>query len=306
MNGLTLKHLRYFNALAKHLHFGRASEACAITQPALSIQIKELEAMVGAPLVERTSRQVRLTTLGEDFVSRTRHILAAVEELDDLVRSSTQALTGRLRLGVIPTIAPYLLPGIAQALAKSYPEVDLQPREAITQVLVADLLEHRLDAALVALPVSEPRLFETPLFDEEFVLVRPAREANDPIPSPDRLTEMRLLLLEEGHCFRDQALSFCAIDGRPVRDVMEGNSLSTLVQMVSAGIGLTLIPEIAVPFEARASNIHITRFDHDVPRRTIGLIMRQTSPIADQLDVINEIVRDLGAAKVAEVAGQIS
>ena len=302
MNGLTLKHLRYFNALAKHLHFGRASEDCAITQPALSIQIKELEAMVGAPLVERTSRQVRLTALGEDFVDRARNILAAVDELDDLVRSSTEALTGRLRLGVIPTIAPYLLPGLAQALAASHPEVDLQPREAVTQALVEDLLEHRLDAALVALPISEPRLMETPLFEEEFVLVRHAQDAEDPIPSPDSLLKMRLLLLEEGHCFRDQALAFCAIDGRPVRDVMEGSSLSTLVQMVSAGIGLTLIPEIAVPFEARASNIHIARFDRDVPRRTIGLVMRKTSPMAEQFDVINDILRDLGRTKVADAA----
>ncbi len=304
MNGLTLKHLRYFNALAKHLHFGRASEECSISQPALSIQIKELEAMVGAPLVERTSRQVRLTALGEDFVDRTRNILAAVEELDDLVRSSTEALTGRLRLGVIPTIAPYLLPGIAKALAKAYPEVDLQPREAVTQALVEDLLEHRLDAALVALPVSEPSLIETPLFEEEFVLVRHQDDAADPIPSPDRLLKMRLLLLEEGHCFRDQALAFCAIDGTPVRDVMEGSSLSTLVQMVGAGIGLTLIPEIAVPFEARASGVHIDRFKQDIPRRTIGLVMRKTSPMAEQFDAINDIVRELGAKRVSDVARQ--
>lgn len=302
MNGLTLKHLRYFNALAKNLHFGRASAECAITQPALSIQIKELEAMVGAPLVERTSRQVRLTALGEDFVSRTRSILAAVEELDDLVRSSTEALTGRLRLGVIPTIAPYLLPGIAQALAKAHPEVDLQPREAVTQALVEDLIEHRLDAALLALPVSEPHLTETPIFEEEFVLVRSEADASDPIPSPDRLLKMRLLLLEEGHCFRDQALAFCAIDGRPVRDVMEGSSLSTLVQMVGAGIGLTLIPEIAVPFEARAAGVHIARFKNDVPRRKIGLVMRRTTPMAEQLDVLNEIVRELGAQRIADVA----
>ncbi|MEO0750337.1 MAG: LysR substrate-binding domain-containing protein [Pseudomonadota bacterium] len=302
MNGLTLKHLRYFNALAKNLHFGRASAECAISQPALSIQIKELEAMVGAPLVERTSRQVRLTTLGEDFVGRARNILAAVDELDDLVRSSTEALTGRLRLGVIPTIAPYLLPGIAQTLAASHPEVDLQPREAVTQALVEDLLDHSLDAALVALPVSEPRLIETPLFEEEFVLVRHESDASDPIPSPDRLLKMRLLLLEEGHCFRDQALAFCAVDGTPVRDVMEGSSLSTLVQMVGAGIGLTLIPEIAVPFEARASGVHIARFKRDVPRRTIGLVMRRTSPMAEQLDAVNAIVRDLGTARVAQVA----
>jgi LysR family hydrogen peroxide-inducible transcriptional activator len=305
MNGLTLKHLRYFNALAKYLHFGHASEACAISQPALSIQIKELESMVGAPLVERTSRQVRLTALGEDFVARTRTILAAVEELDDLVRTSKDALTGRLRIGVIPTVAPYLLPAVAHALAQTHPEVDLQPREAITRVLVEDLLEYRLDAAVVALPISEERLEETPLFDEEFVLVRHGVDAAEKIPSPANLQKMRLLLLEEGHCFRDQALAFCSIDGSQMRDVMEGSSLSTLVQMVNAGIGLTLIPEIAVPFEARATDVHIARFQQNVPKRTIGLVMRRTSPIAQQLEVIKEIVRDVGQTKIAATRTQV-
>ncbi len=305
MNGLTLKHLRYFNALAKHLHFGRASEACAISQPALSIQIKELEAMVGAPLVERTSRQVRLTTLGEDFLARARMILAEVEELDDLMRTSKDALSGRLRIGVIPTVAPYLLPTVARAVARTHPEVDLQPREAITRVLVDDLLEYRLDAAVVALPISEPRLEETALFEEEFVLVRHIADAEDPIPSPANLRKMRLLLLEEGHCFRDQALAFCAIDGTQVRDVMEGSSLSTLVQMVSAGIGLTVIPEIAVDFEERATDVQIARFKRDVPRRTIGLVTRKTSPIAQQLNVIKEIVREVGLSKVATTSEKI-
>lgn len=258
--------------------------------------------MVGAPLVERTSRQVRLTTLGEDFVARTSNILAAVEELGDMVRTSKDALTGRLRIGVIPTVAPYLLPTIAQRLAQTHPEVDLQPREAITRVLVEDLLDYSLDAAIVALPISEERLEETPLFDEEFVLVRHSSDAQEPVPSPTRLQKMRLLLLEEGHCFRDQALAFCAIDGAQMRDVMEGSSLSTLVQMVGAGIGLTLIPEIAVPFEERASNVHIARFKRDVPQRTIGLVMRKTSPMVQQLDVIKTIVREVGLAKVAQTS----
>ncbi|MEO1688605.1 MAG: LysR substrate-binding domain-containing protein, partial [Pseudomonadota bacterium] len=248
MIGLTLRHMRYFSALAAHRHFGRAAEACAISQPALSLQIKELEGMLGGPLVERTSRRVELTTLGEDFLSRAQEILIRVDDLEELVRSARDTLTGRLRLGVIPTVAPYLLPQIIQALGARFPELELQPRETITRALVDGLMASRLDVAIVALPISEPSLREFSLFDEEFRLVRPPGEAGRPAPSPAHLQTMRLLLLEEGHCFRDQALSFCEAQGARPRHIMEGSSLSTLVQMVGAGIGATLIPEMALPF----------------------------------------------------------
>ena len=178
MIGLTLKHLRYFSALAQHGHFGRAAQACAISQPALSIQIKELEAMLGGPLVERASRQIRLTTLGEDFLSRAREIILQVDELNDLVRSSEAPLVGRLRLGVIPTVAPYLLPAIIQEFSKRFPGLELQPRETITNALIEDMQKSHLDVAIVALPISEPSLQEFALFDEDFVLVRPPQDAD--------------------------------------------------------------------------------------------------------------------------------
>ena len=181
-----------------------------------------------------------------------------------------------------------------------FPGGKVESGETPEAALIRELQEGRLDIALVALPVSEPTRCEVALFDEAFVLVRPGSDAGAPVPDRDALREMRLLLLEEGHCFRDQALAFCAVDGGKVRNVMEGSSLSTLVQMVSAGIGLTPIPEIAVAFETRTSNIHIARFDRDVPKRTIGLIMRRTNPMVVQLDVINDIVRRLGAQKVSE------
>ncbi|HRM76334.1 MAG TPA: LysR substrate-binding domain-containing protein, partial [Paracoccus sp. (in: a-proteobacteria)] len=243
MTPLTIKHLRYFDSLARHGHFGRAAEACAISQPALSLQMKELEDILGTPLIERGTRQISLTPLGESFAARARDILRAVDELAQLGQAAQGALSGQLRIGVIPTVAPYLLPRIVQALAVRYPDLDLRPREAVTRRLIDDLAEGRLDTAIVALPVSEAGLTEVPLFAEEFLLVRPQKDAGKPVPSSDMLREMRLLLLEEGHCFRDQALSFCKMSPSVTRDMMEGSSLSTLVQMVGAGIGVTLIPQ---------------------------------------------------------------
>ncbi|CTQ48074.1 hydrogen peroxide-inducible genes activator [Jannaschia donghaensis] len=291
MANLTLKHLRYFEALARHGHFGRAAEASAISQPALSVQIKELETTLGATLFERSPRNVRLTAFGETFATRARDILRAVDELGDLARVSQGQLSGRLRLGVIPTVAPYLLPPVIAGLAATYPALDLDIRETITPKLLEELSDGRLDAAIVALPVSEPSLTETALFTEDFVLVRPAADADRPMPAPDQLHTMRLLLLEEGHCFRDQALSVCALPaGRP-RTGLDGSSLSTLVQMVGAGIGVTLIPEMAVATETRAAPVSIGRFPRNTPKRTIGMVWRGTTPLAPQLTAMSAVVR---------------
>lgn len=294
MNGITLKHLRYFDALARHSHFGRAAEACGISQPALSVQIKELEAMLGAPLVERGARHMRLTGLGETFLDRARGILVQVGELSDLARAAAGPLAGQLRLGVIPTVAPYLLPQVMAALAARMPGLELYPRESVTRSLIADLLDSQLDAAIVALPVSEPALEEFVLFEEDFVLVRPLHESDKPVPSAERLQEMRLLLLEEGHCFRDQALSFCKVSTLKPRYLMEGSSLSTLVQMVGAGMGITLIPEMALPLETRNADVSIARFPPPRPARRIGMVWRKTNPLAARLKEIGMITRDLG------------
>ncbi|MEM6466413.1 MAG: LysR family transcriptional regulator, partial [Pseudomonadota bacterium] len=164
MDRITLKQMRYFAALAEHGHFGKAALACAISQPALSLQIKELEGSLGGPLVERTSRKVRLTALGEDFLERAREILVRVDDLDELFRASHAPFSGRLRLGVIPTVAPYLLPQIIKAVSQRFPGLDLHPRETVTQTLIEDLLASRLDAAVMALPVSEAGLQEFALF----------------------------------------------------------------------------------------------------------------------------------------------
>lgn len=300
MSNLTLRQLRYFEAVARHGHFGRAAEACAVTQPALSMQIRELEASLGTALFERGARQVRLTGFGETFAPRVREILRSVDELADLARAAHDRPAGRLRLGVIPTVAPYLLPALVAELARLFPELDMHVRETLTPRLLRELGDGRLDAAIVALPVSEPSLAEVALFSESFVLVRPAVEAGQPVPGPERLREMRLLLLEEGHCFRDQALSFCSINTAMPRELLDGSSLSTLVQMVGAGIGVTLIPEMAVPVETRSAAVSVAQFAPPRPMRTVGMIWRRSSPLARQLMQVAEVVR--GAAGVLRAA----
>ncbi len=291
MNSLTLKQLRYFEALARHGHFGRAADVCAISQPALSMQIKELEISLGTPLFERGAREVRLTNFGEEFALRVREILRSVDELGDLARASRNRLVGRLRIGVIPTVAPYLLPTIIGKLTESNADLDIHVRETVTPKLLQELAEGRLDTAIVALPVSEPSLTEVALFAEDFVLVRPGEDAQKPVPNREMLREMRLLLLEEGHCFRDQALSFCQMQSALPRELLDGSSLTTLVQMVGAGIGVTLIPEMAVPVETRSADVSIARFNGPQPSRTIGMVWRKASPLAKQLSQISDVVR---------------
>ncbi|MHA6261823.1 LysR substrate-binding domain-containing protein [Arenibacterium sp. CAU 1754] len=305
MKNVTLRQLRYFEALAHHGHFGRAADVCSISQPALSIQIKELEQSLGMVLFERAARQVRLTGFGEEFAVRVREILRSVDELEDLARTSRDQMAGRLRIGVIPTIAPYLLPTIIGNLNRMHAGLDIRVRETVTPKLIKELAEGRLDTAIVALPVSEPAFTEVALFSEDFVLVRPDEDADKPVPTADSLREMRLLLLEEGHCFRDQALSFCNIHSALPRELLDASSLSTLVQMVSAGIGVTLIPEMAVPVETRSASVSLARFDGPQPSRSIGMIWRKTSPLAKQLLQISEIVRDSAMALRAKY-GQLS
>jgi LysR family transcriptional regulator, hydrogen peroxide-inducible genes activator len=290
MINVTLRQLRYFDALARHGHFGRAAEACSISQPALSMQIKEMEQALGGPLLERSARQVALTQFGEELLQRVRDILRSVDELGDFARAAQDRLAGRLRVGMIPTIAPYLLPKVIENLARLHPELDIHVRETLTPKLIKEVAEGRLDTAIVALPVSEPSLTEVALFTEHFLLVRPGEAEGTPVPSRDMLREMRLLLLEEGHCFRDQALSFCNMQSSPPREVLDASSLSTLVQMVGAGIGVTLIPEMAVAVETRSAPVAVSRFRNPQPSRTIGMVWRRTSPLARQLQQISEVV----------------
>ncbi len=291
MTKITLRQLRYFDALARHGHFGHAAETCAVSQPALSVQIRELEETLGAALFERRPRQVRLTSLGKEFSLRVGAILRSVGELQDLARAAQDKLVGQLRIGVIPTIGPYLLPPIVTDLMRAYPGVDIRVRETTTSNLLQELADGRIDTAILALPISDPALTEIALFKESFLLVRPRADRGKPVPGREMLREMRLLLLEEGHCFRDQALSFCNIQSVSPRETLDGTSLSTLVQMVGAGLGVTLIPEMAVDVETRSAAVSLDRFSDPQPARTIGMIWRKTTPLAEQFRDVAELVR---------------
>ncbi len=301
----TLRQLRYFEAVARHGHFGRAAAACAVSQPALSVQVRELEALLGTALFERTGRAVRLTDFGRDFLPHARAILRQVEELGEMARARGSRFLGRLRLGIIPTIGPYLLPRLVTALRETLPDLDLAIRESKTDTLVAELEEGRLDAAILALPIASPRLVERPLFREPFLLVRHESAAGEPAPRAEELPAMRLLLLEEGHCFRDQALSFCGLTPTAQRETLDASSLSTLVQMVGAGFGVTLLPEMAVPVETRAAPVVTCRLPPPEPERTIGMIWRRTDPLSGRLEGLADLVGKACAAHRPAAAAEL-
>ena len=291
MTKITLRQLRYFEALAQHRHFGVASNACSVTQPALSMQIRDFELALGVNLFEKGTHPVQLTPLGRIIAAKSKAIMLDVAELEELVRASDNQPLINLRLGVIPTVAPYIFSRIAKDLTMHFTGLNLKMREAITSKLITAVIDGELDAAIIALPASEPRLRELELFRENFLLVRPKADAKKPVPRPEMLKEMRLLLLEEGHCFRDQALTFCKMGSSNTQDVMDGNSLTTLVQMVAAGFGVTLIPEMAAEFEGRIPNISIARFHKNPPKRKIGMVWRRNSPLQDKYIEIAQIVK---------------
>ncbi len=291
MTKITLRQLRYFEALAQHRHFGIASNACAVTQPALSMQIRDFEGALGVNLFEKGTHPIQLTPLGRIIAKKSKAIMRDVAELEELARASDNQPLVNLRLGVIPTVAPYIFSKIAKDLTMRFTGLNLKMREAITSKLITAVIDGELDAAILALPTSETRLREVELFRENFLLVRPKTDANKPVPRPEMLREMRLLLLEEGHCFRDQAMNFCKMGSPNTQDIMDGNSLTTLVQMVAAGFGVTLIPEMAVEFEGRIPNISIAKFSKMPPQRKIGMVWRRNSPLKDKYFEIAQIVK---------------
>ena len=275
---VTLRQLRYLEALADTLHFGHAAEACAVTQPALSMQIKELEDELQVSLIERRKSGIELTEQGEEIVRRGRTILASVRDLLDYAKHREKLLTGGLKLGAIPSIAPYLLPTALPELQRRFPDLTLHLRETITETLVRELVSGELDVILIALPIVEPEIETLHLFDDKFVLTAPATKGKRAKAS-DMLAHERLLLLEEGHCLRDQALSFCRQVTPEARETFGASSLSTIVQMVAHGYGITLLPEMAVESEVhRRADIRLVRFPAPEPKREIGLAWRKTSP----------------------------
>jgi LysR family transcriptional regulator, hydrogen peroxide-inducible genes activator len=275
----SLKQLRYFDAVARFGHFGRAAEHCAVTQPALSMQIQELEKELGLQLLERRPKGVQLTAEGREVAQRANRILMQVRDLGDFARQRARRLSGALHLGVIPSVAPYLLPPLLPVLRTHYPALDLHIRETQTQALLELLQEGTLDLLLLALPVKHAGLETMPLVEDKFLLALPR---SHPIRKRVRATAEllkhdRLLLLEEGHCLRDQALAFCELRQVDSIDTFGASSLSTIVQMVANGLGLTLLPEISVDVESRHAGIKLMRFTEPEPSRVLGLVWRATS-----------------------------
>ena len=278
---VSLRQFRYLESLAETRHFGRAAEACAVSQPALSMQIKELEDELKLSLVERRKSGAELTEKGEEVAKRARTILASVRDLIDFAKREQGVLAGVLKLGAIPSIAPYLLPAALPELQHRFPELALQLRETVTETLVRELVSGDLDVILIALPIDDPEVETQYLFDDSFVLATKAtsKNARTRAATADMLADERLLLLEEGHCLRDQALSYCHMMTREARESFGASSLATIVQMVANGYGVTLLPEMAVDSEVhRGGDIRLLRFPKPEPKREIGLAWRKTSP----------------------------
>lgn len=292
MAHVTLKQLRYFDALARELHFGRAAEACAVTQPALSMQIHELEQSLGLVLVERTRSGVQLTGKGEEIAARCARILGDVRDLVAYAQHANRILSGTLRLGVIPSVAPYMLPPLLPLLREAYPDLELHVRETQTQPLTEELLEGKLDVLLLALPLKNPDLTNRPLFEDKFLLAVPKdRKLSGRVRATKELIEHeRLLLLEEGHCLRDQALTYCSLQQVDAVNTFGASSLATIVEMVSAGYGITLLPEMALEIEGRGRDITLVRFVEPEPFRTIGLVWRSTSPRTQDFEELGRLV----------------
>jgi LysR family hydrogen peroxide-inducible transcriptional activator len=305
---ITLRQLRYLSALATHGHFGRAAEACAITQPALSMQIRDLERTLGVAVVERRPGDVMLTDVGREIARRAEDMLTASRDLVDFARQRSGLLKGRLTLGVIPSLAPYLLPRILPGLQDRFPELRLELRETQTRQLVEDIKSGALDAAMLALPVGEPDIDAIVLFEDLFLLAVPS---DDPRKEATRVAaedidQSRLILLEDGHCLRDQALAFCATARNRTagagRTAFGASSLTTVIQMVANGYGVTLIPQIAADVERRDDRVKFLRLQNPQPGRSIGLAFRRTSPRKVDFAALGEVVKqslDIPPAKPA-------
>ena len=280
---MNLRDLQYLLALVEHRHFGRAAEACFVSQPTLSTQIRKLEEELGITLIERGSRRVLLTEVGEEIAKRARHVLDEVKQMRELARRTLDPEAGTVRLGIFPTLAPYLLPHVMPELRRRFPRLTLLLTEDLTAQLLKRLGDGRMDAAVLALPVHDQRLHAEFLFEEHFLL---ATSESHPLTRRRRLlandlADQQLLLLEDGHCLRDQALAVCQLAGAGEQSDFRASSLETLRQMVAAGTGITLMPALAAqPPVAPMPGLALRRFDRNPPSRRIGLVWRRSSAFA--------------------------
>ncbi|MEZ5322128.1 MAG: LysR substrate-binding domain-containing protein [Microthrixaceae bacterium] len=298
---MNIRDLQYLVALADHGHFGRAAEASFVSQPTLSTQIRKLETELGVELVERRRGGAMLTDAGARVVERARVMLAEVDNIDAIAQQARDPESGRLRLGLFPTIAPYLLPHVVGHLHARFPKLELLLVEEKTETLLDRLLDGQIDAAVLAQPVHDAGLVHDELFTEEFVLAVPVDHdlAARRSVAVSALAGSDVLLLEEGHCLRDQALSVCRMAEAAEHRGFRATSLETLRQMVAAGVGITLLPRLAVaPPVPEAPSIALVEFEPPVPRRSLAMFWRPTHPAHDLLPLIAAELRRVPGALV--------
>lgn len=305
---ITIRQMQYFEALAQTLHFGRAAEAVGVSQPALSAQVAEMEERLGCRLFDRTGKAVRMTEEARAMQPRIARILEELRDLESSARRGRIAMEGRFRLGIIPTVAPYLLPRALPELRKRFPALLLELREAVTGALVEETLAGRLDAFVAATPIDGAGIVAEELFDDRFFLAVPASDPGfvaPPVPPESPVLE-RLMLLEEGHCLREQALAVCGSVKPTAMANYGATSLTTLMQMVAHGLGVTLVPEIAVTSGAILPDVRVVPFAEPMPARTICLAWRRNSPRRAECLELAEIFRAMGPAsdRAGEVQGE--
>ncbi len=304
---MNLRDLQYLVALAEHKHFGRAATASFVSQPTLSTQIRKLEEELGVALVERAPRKVLLTDVGRDIARRARDVLNEVEQIKAVARRTLDPESGTLRLGIFPTLGPYLLPHVIPQIRVRFPRLELLLVEEKTETLLGQLREGRLDAALLALPLHDDQLHQEFLFEEPFVLAVPHghKLASRASLKLGDLADQRLLLLEEGHCLRDQALEACQLAGASERTGFRATSLETLRQMVAANVGITLLPILAVkPPVAPSADIDLVEFRGHPPSRRIAMVWRKSSAMAAFLAALAGLFRSIPRQLLETKAGR--
>jgi LysR family hydrogen peroxide-inducible transcriptional activator len=290
----TLKQLQYLVALKDHGHFGKAAESCFVTQSTLSAGLREIESLIGVTLVERTRRVVRFTPLGLKIAEKARRILREAEELADMARAAGQPLSGELRMGVIPTIAPFLLPSLLPELRREYPDLRLFLREETSQAACDSLHRGQLDCVLLALPYGCGDVDSAELFEDRLFVAFPPGLANVPPASipPDWLDGEQLLLLEDGHCLKDHALAACNRPELRAEAAMLGTSLHTLIQMVDNGLGLTMVPAMAIDAGLlTGTGVLVRPLESEHAARRIALIWRKNSPREKEFQLLAEALK---------------
>ena len=296
---MNLRDLHYLVALAEHRHFGRAADACFVSQPTLSTQIKKLKGELGVKLVERTPGKILLTATGREIIRRARAVLAEADEIKAIAQRARDPEAGTLRLGIFPTLAPYLLPHVVPLLRERFPRLELLLTEEKTEHVLRMLREGALDAGIVAMPVHEDSLHSEFLFEEPFVLAVPGSHPLAARKSRLKLSDLEnehLLLLEDGHCLRDQALEVCQLAGAGEKTGFRATSLETLRQMVAANVGITLLPTLAIkPPIGRTDNVRLLEFAGHAPNRRIAMVWRKSTSMTTFLQRLAKVFHDLPA-----------